>query len=284
MNVPDEDLALAGQVALVTGAGRHRGIGRAIAVELARAGADVAVHASPRPPERYPEEEREIGWRGAESVAEEIRGFGRRALAIEADLADHGAPAELVERIRADLGPPTVLVNNAAMSGSSGGGSILELDDEEWFRMVEVNLNSLYLCCKSALPGMLEAGQGAIVNISSLAGLRARPYFGAYSSTKFAVVGFTEQLAVEFSPSVRVNCVCPGSVSTDMIEGTYERIGERTGAGGDRVRSYITRQIPLEREGNPEEIASAVAFLVSPQSSYITGQALSVDGGQDLVV
>jgi 3-oxoacyl-[acyl-carrier protein] reductase/meso-butanediol dehydrogenase/(S,S)-butanediol dehydrogenase/diacetyl reductase len=275
---------LEGEVALVTGAGRRRGIGRAIALRLAAEGADVVVHAGPRRPESYPEEERQVGWRGADSVVQEVEALGREAFAVEADLADRSVPGQLLADASGALGPVTILVNNAAMAGSSGDGTILELEDEEWFRMVEVNVNSTYLCCKAALPGMLAAGHGAIVNISSLAGLRARPYFGAYTPTKFAVVGFSQQLALEFAPTIRVNCVCPGSTWTNMMQGTYSRIEERLGTEEGAVRSHVVRRIPLEREAEPEEIAAAVSFFASPDASFITGQILSVDGGQDLVV
>ena len=270
----------AGKIALVTGAGRRRGIGRAVALELARGGADVVVHGSVRPPDA---DEQARGWHGAASVAEEIRALGRRAVAIEVDFSERDAPAELVSRAHDELGPVTLLVNNAGTGVGTGGGDIVELADEDWHTGVAVNLSAVYGCCKAAIPAMLEAGAGAVVNVSSLAGLRARPRYGPYCATKFAVVGLTQQLALEFAPTVRVNCVCPGLTATDMVVGTFTRTEKRLEMAPGSLREEVTAKVPLQRFADPDEMAAVIGFLLSGGSSYITGQSIAVDGGMDLV-
>lgn len=273
---------LAGRTALVTGAGRRRGIGRAIALHLAGLGADVVVHGSPRAPAHYPTHEREAGWRGAASVADEIEALGRRAVAVEADLGTDAGPKDLVKRALDAVGSVLVLVNNAGMAGTTGADTLVELDDDVWTRTVNVNLNAVYQLCKGLIPGMLDAGGGSIVNISSLAGIKPRPRFGAYPASKAAVITLTRQLALEFAPAVRANCICPGSTETDMLDGTFSRHDAlRNQEPGTFRRQNISR-IPLLRQGQPEDIASAVGFFATDASAFITGQVLSVDGGQDL--
>ena len=270
------------RTALVTGAGRRRGIGREIALELARQGADVVVHGSPRAPDRYPASEREAGWRGAESVADEIRALGRRAFAVEADLASPSASQQLVADAIDRLGTVHILVNNAATAGTTGADTLAELDDEVWCRTVEVNLNAVYRITRAVLPGMLEAGRGSIVNIGSLAGTKPRPRFGAYPATKAAIMALTRQLALEFAPVVRANCVSPGSTETDMLDGTFARHDALSAQEPGTFRRQNIARIPMQRQGRPEDIAAAVAWLASDAAQFITGQILSVDGGQDL--
>jgi len=173
-----------------------------------------------------------------------------------------------------------VLVNNAAVPGGAGADALLELDDELWYRTVDVNLNAVYLVTKALLRGMLDAGHGAIVNISSVAGRAGQPRMGAYVATKFAIVGLTQQLALEYAPSIRVNCVCPGSTDTDMMDGTFARRDAAAGAPPGTAKAARIESLPLERQGRPEDIGRAVAFLASGDAAWITGQTLNVDGGQ----
>jgi NAD(P)-dependent dehydrogenase (short-subunit alcohol dehydrogenase family) len=272
---------LTGKVAIVTGAARYRGIGRAIALRLAEEGADVAVTGLARLPEAYPAHEQEMGWRGVESVAEEVRAMGRRAIAVEGDVAVPEAVRRMVDVVHGELGSPTVLVNNAALPSQAGVAPILDMDDDVWFRTVDVNLNGLYLVTKSVGQLMRETGHGGcIVNISSMAGRQGLPEYGAYCATKWAMIGLTQQLAVELAPhGIRVNCVCPGSTDTDMMDGTFSRSAAKYGSDPETRRRQTISRIPLGRQGDVVEQAAAVAFLASDDASYITGQTLNVDGG-----
>ncbi len=270
-----------GKVAIVTGAARMRGIGRAVALRLAQEGADVAVTAIGRTPAEFPQAEREAGWRGVESVAEEIERLGRRPLALDVDVTDAGQVRDMVKRTQAELGRIDVLVNNAGLALVSGKRSLWEMDDEEWRREVDVNLNGVYLCCKAVAAVLVERGEGGkIVNVSSSAGRRAQPQYGGYTPAKFAVIGLTQMLAKELAPHrVNVNAVCPGSTDTDMMDGTFRRTGERMGIPFEMVKQGVRQFIPLGRQADPAEIAAVVAYLASPQADYITDQAISVDGG-----
>ncbi|HLB26188.1 MAG TPA: 3-oxoacyl-ACP reductase family protein [Dehalococcoidia bacterium] len=272
---------LEGKVAIVTGAGRMRGIGRAIALRLAREGADAVVTAVRRPRETFPPDEREAGWLGVESVAAEIAGMGRRSLSMDVDVTDSAQVRSMVERTRAELGRIDVLVNNAGLALVSGKKSLWEMDDEEWYREIDVNLNGVYHCCKAVAAALVEQGEGGkIINISSLAGREAQPQYGGYTPAKFAVIGLTQMLAKELAPhGVNVNAVCPGSTDTDMMDGTFRRTGERMGVPFEMVKEGVKRFIPLGRQADPSEIAAVVAYLASPLAGYITGQAVNVDGG-----
>jgi NAD(P)-dependent dehydrogenase (short-subunit alcohol dehydrogenase family) len=256
------------------------GIGRAIALELARQGAEVAVHGSTRPPDA---DEASAGWKGAASVAEEIQAMGRRAVAVPADLSDAAAAAGIVAKTADALGPATLLVNNAATSIGTGGGDLTELPEDQWNFGVAVNLNAIFAICKAAVPGMRKAGWGAIVNVSSAAGVRARPNYGPYAATKWAVVGLTQQLALECAPIIRVNCIAPGFTATDMVAATIFRTEARLGLEEGTVREQVNASVPLGRFAQPEEMAKVVRFLVSDDASYVTGQTILVDGGMELV-
>ena len=189
------------KVAIVTGAARMRGIGRAVALRLAEEGADVAVTAIRRSPEEFPQAEREAGWKGVESVAAEIERLGRRALAMDVDVTDAAQVRAMVARTQAELGRIDVLVNNAGLAIVSGEKSLWEMDDDEWRREVDVNLTGVYQCCKAVAAVLVEQGEGGkIVNISSLAGRQAQPQYGGYTPAKFGVIGLTQMLAKELAP------------------------------------------------------------------------------------
>ena len=239
------------QVALVTGA--SRGIGRAVALELGRAGCAVCVNYLQSGP-------------AAREVADTLRAEGCDAIAVRADVADGAAVADMVRRTEAELGPVTVLVNNAGVAGQA---QFQDITDEMWDRYLAVNLGGARNAIRAVLPHMLSEKSGAIVNISSIWGLRGASCEVAYACTKAAIIALTRSLAMELAPSgIRVNCVAPGVINTDMVQ----VLGQET------LRS-LAEQTPLGRLGTPEDIAHAVAFLASEKASFITGQVLGADGG-----
>jgi NAD(P)-dependent dehydrogenase (short-subunit alcohol dehydrogenase family) len=259
--------SLDGRIAVVTGAGRRRGIGRGIALALARAGADVAVHArdwGDDPP-----------W-----PLEAIPSLGRRVAVVEGDLTMPDTVERIAGQVDAELGGADVLVNNAGVAGGAGADALLDLDDRDWYRTVDVNLNAVYLVTKAFLRRMVDGRGGAIVNISSIAGRAGQPRMGAYVATKFALIGLTQQLALEYAPEVRVNCVCPGSTDTDMMDGTFARRDAAARAAPGTSKAARIGALPLGRQGTPDDIGRAVAFLSSDEAAWITGQTLNVDGGQ----
>ena len=269
-------------VAWVTGAGRKRGLGRAIALRLAEEGADVLVTAIRRDYGHFPVHEQAEGWRGAESVAAEIRAMGRKALAMDCDVTKSEQISACVSRIERDLGALTGLVNNAGVASSAGTASIVEMSDDLWHSTIDVNLNGVYNTSKAAARAMLGHGRpSAIVNISSLAGRFGFANYGGYCASKFAVIGLTQQMAAELATrKIRVNCVCPGSVDSDMLDGTIKRKAHLAGIPfAEFKENYNADLIPMQRRGQPSEQAAVVAFLLGPDSSYITGQTINVDGG-----
>ena len=239
------------QTALITGA--SRGIGRAVAAELARAGYAVAVNCL-----RHPQE--------ALDLAAALTAEGCRAAAFPADVADRSQVEAMVRDAEARLGPVEVLVNNA---GISAQGLFQDMDDAQWDRMLAVNLTGARNACLAVLPRMLHEKRGCIVNMASIWGLRGASCEVAYACTKSAIVGLTRSLALELAPSgIRVNAVAPGCIETDMLRSL-----------GDETRAMLTEETPLGRLGTPEDVAHAVAFLVSDQASFLTGQILTADGG-----
>lgn len=239
------------QVALVTGA--SRGIGRAIAVELAREGWAVCVNYLKH-------------WEAAESLVRQLRDGGHMAIAVGADVADRQAVEAMVRATKAELGPVDLLVNNA---GISRQGLFQDTDDETWDRTLAVNLTGARNTAKAVLPHMLSEKRGCIINISSIWGLRGASCEVAYACSKAAIIGLTRSLALELAPSgIRVNCVAPGCIETDMVR-----------ALGEETRAMLVEETPMGRLGTPEDIAHAVAFLASKRAAFLTGQVLTADGG-----
>ncbi|MBU3700545.1 MAG: SDR family oxidoreductase [Acidimicrobiia bacterium] len=263
---------LDGAVAIVTGAGRMRSIGRPIAVELARAGCDVVLTGTGRRPEDYPTDEREAGWRDIDSVAEEIRALGRRALPLVSDIADPEAVDGLVEATLSEFDRLDIVVNNAGAARGPDRFPVVDLDPEAWKKVIDVNLNGTFHLSRAAARHWLAVDSaGSIVNISSVGGKIAGPGTAAYSASKAAIHALTAAMAAELGPnSIRVNAVCPGIVDTSRLD-DIDR-----GEHWERLRQII----PLRRHGTGEDIAHMVVYLCSEQGSWITGQAINVDGGQ----
>jgi NAD(P)-dependent dehydrogenase (short-subunit alcohol dehydrogenase family) len=272
---------LTGLVALVTGAARLRGIGRATALRLAEDGADVAVIGRPREVSRVLQDEAACGWRGAESVVEEIKRMGRRATALRCDVTDASQVEEMIDNVRRELGGLHIVVNNAGIASNAGAAPIINMDDVLWVETLSVNLTGVYLVSKFASKAFIASNTGgAIVNISSMAGRKGMPNTGAYCASKFGVIGLTQQMAVELAPyNIRVNCICPGSTQTDMMDATFGRVAQSSGLSVEHIIGASIKDIPLGRQGLPAEQAAAIAFLAGPDASFITGQTLNVDGG-----
>ena len=239
------------QTALVTGS--SRGIGRAIAVELAREGWAVCVN--------YLEH-----WEAAEDLVRLLRAEGWEAIAVRADVSDRDAVEAMVRTAQAELGPIELLVNNA---GISYQGLFQDTSNEIWDRTLAVNLTGARNAAQAVLPHMLSEKRGCIVNISSMWGLRGASCEVAYACSKAAIIGLTRSLALELAPSgIRVNCVAPGCIETDMVR-----------VLGEETRAMLVEETPLGRLGTPEDIAHAVAFFASEKASFLTGQVLTADGG-----
>lgn len=244
-------MSLEGKVALVTGGGR--GIGRAIALALADAGADVAVAVS-----------RDLA--AAEGVAEEIRAKGRRAIASQTDVSSGTATEELVAAVVTELGRIDILVNNA---GITRDGLIMRMSEEDWDVVLDVNLKGTFNCTKAAVKRMIRQRSGRIVNVTSIMGITGNGGQANYAASKAGIIGLTKSTAKEVgSRGITCNAVAPGWVQTQMTEHLPEALAEQ-----------VLKQVSLGRLGKPEDIASAVLFLSSEASSYITGQVLVVDGG-----
>lgn len=244
-------MSLHGKVAVVTGGGR--GIGQAIAVVLAAEGAAVAVW--------------DLNADSAEKTAAAIREAGGTAIAVAGDAADTEAVAAAAARTRAELGPVTIVVNNAGINSAK---PFVSLTEEEWDRFMRINLKGPFLVTQALVPDMLEAGWGRIINISSSSAQTGAPAMAHYAASKGGVIGFTKALAVEFADKgITVNHVPPGFIDTPLTRETVDV---------DKVAAMM----PMKRAGTPEDIGHAVAYLASDGAGYVTGQTLSVNGGRYL--
>jgi NAD(P)-dependent dehydrogenase (short-subunit alcohol dehydrogenase family) len=272
------------KVALITGAARYRGIGRAIALRLAEEGADIVICARPRKPADMPQAEQQMGWLGLESLAEEIRAMGRNVLVVDCDVTEKSQVETMIAAIENEFGRLDIIVNNAGDASNAGSSPIFETDESVWYNTINVNVNGVFLISKYGGRFMLACGNGgSIVMIASLAGRVGLADYGAYCASKFAVVGFTQQLALELARTgIRVNCVSPGSHGTDMMDGTMARASEKLALPDGAYQAAIEDFIPMGRMGKVSELASVVSFVCSTDASFVTGQTINVDGGSRL--
>lgn len=245
-----------GRVAVVTGAGR--GMGRAVALRLARGGAAVAVN--------------DVDETGAECVAAELAGQGLSAISVPGDVTNASDVHEMVVNTLAAYGRIDILVNNAGVLRPT---PVFDIEEDEWDFVVEVNLKGTFLCSQAVLSTMRLQAWGRIVNFSSTAGKNVSTVGGAhYTAAKAGILGFTRHLAKEEAGyGITVNSVCPGLIDTEMIRGTISQ---------ERISAY-EQIFPIQRMGQPEEVAELVAFLASDRAAYITGASLDINGG-DLMV
>ncbi len=244
-------MRLEGKVALVTGA--SRGIGREIALELAREGASVAVN-----------------YAGSEAkaleVVDEIKAMGQDAFAIQADVSNSESVNDMVKETIERFGKLDILVNNA---GITKDNLLMRMKESEWDDVININLKGVFLCTKAVTRQMMKQRSGRIINISSIVGVSGNPGQANYVAAKSGVIGLTKTTAKELSSrGITVNAVAPGFITTDMTDKLNED-----------VKTEMLKQIPLARFGEPKDIARTVVFLASEDSAYMTGQTLQIDGG-----
>jgi meso-butanediol dehydrogenase / (S,S)-butanediol dehydrogenase / diacetyl reductase len=261
-------MRLAGKVVIVTGGGS--GIGRGIVHAMAREGADIAIP--------------DIQIMNAEKVVEEVKGLGRKAIAMRTDVTSSADVKAMVERTREVFGKIDVLVNNAGMAAPPGL-PFTNNTEEDWDRTFAVNTKSVFLTCKAIAPYFIERKAGRIVNIASIAGPLAAPTMPPYSVAKQGVITFTRVVAKELAPhGITVNAICPGVLWTDFWQKLAAHIaGTNPAFAGMTARQVFDKRvgdlIPMKCEQQPEDIGWAAVFLASDEARYITGQALNVDGG-----
>ncbi|PYN36110.1 MAG: hypothetical protein DMD98_07735 [Candidatus Rokuibacteriota bacterium] len=254
-------MELDGHVAIVTGAGR--GIGRATALELARQGADIVIA--------------ELDRVAADRTAAEVRALKRRASVVPTDVTSRAELAAMAERTRAELGRIDVLVNNA---GIYRAAAPLDVTEEHWDAVMNVNAKAVFFACQAVLPAMIAQKRGNIVSLASMAGKIGGRSNLPYNASKAAVISITKSLALAHArDGIRVNCVCPGFVETDMWTVVAREQGALLGLSPEEFTRQRLAQVPLGRMERPEDVASVIAFLASSRAGYMTGQAISVDGG-----
>jgi len=254
-------MRLKDKVSIITGAAS--GIGKATSLVFAREGAKVMCA--------------DVNADGAEAVARQIADTGGDAASVRVDVAQEADVQEMISQTVARWGRLDVLYNNA---GIGFGMPVTQVPESEWDRLMDINLKGVFLGCKHAIPEMLKNGGGAIVSTASDAGLRGSAFLSTYCASKGGVVMLTKSLAVEWAAQgIRVNCVCPGVIRTPILDPFISQSQALLGVTPEQAWAQMAAVHPIGRVGEPEEVGRAVAFLASDEASFITGVALSVDGG-----
>ena len=278
-------MSLEGKIALITGAGGMRGVGRATALKLASQGAQVAISDVRRPVDDLPPGEVRAEWQSIDSVAEEIRAQGGQALPLYADLSNSDEIEGLVAETVNHYGRLDIMVNNARAIIGRDKVPVTELEEDVWQHFLAINTTAVFLCTKYAGREMVRLGNGGrVVNIASNAGKQASADGAAYSASKFAVIGLTQASAMDLAPhGITVNAVCPGPINTDRMSYWERDQAAQRGLTQEEFRAQVVAasadRTPLGRIAEPEDVANLVTFLAGPDSSLITGQSYNVNGG-----
>ncbi len=266
---------LDGQVAIVTGAGRMRGIGRAAALSLAREGASVVVAGTGRDPTTFPDDERTAGWRDVESVAEEITAMGLESLALVADVTSGDQVQSMVDQAIQRFGRIDILVNNASAPRLAAWAQLEDLTEDAWRGVLDIKVTGTFLCMQAVVREMLkQGGGGSIVNVISVEAKIARAADLAYATASGALYTLTRKAGRALAPQgIRVNAVSPGTTDTARNDALY---------GFPRSQEWHDRleTIPIGRAGTPEEIGNVIAWLCTKDAEFIVGQCIEMDGGQ----
>ena len=274
---------LRGKIALVTGAGGEFGIGRAIAMRFAEDGADLAVSDLTKSP--YTDSG--SGWGGLPQLVDDIRALERRSIGIAADVSKADQVENLVRTVIEEFGRIDILVNNAGAPAGPDRVPVIELDEAVWDQVQLVNVKGTFLCCRTVARHMMERGGGGkIINMSSRLGKRGEARHAAYCASKFAIIGFTQSLAMELAAHhINVNALCPGMVDTERIEAIAAAIVPGSSTTLQKRKQMVERissDVPLGRIAQGSDVARTAAFLASSESDYLTGLSISVTGGLEM--
>ncbi len=271
---------LNGKVALVTGAGGKNGIGRAIATRLAKEGADIAVNDLTEHP--YAADDTE--WGGLPDVVSEIEAMDRKVISVVADVSDAQQVTEMVHRTVNHFGKIDILVNNAGTKAGKDRVPVVDLAEEDWDRVQNVNVKGVFLCCQAVARHLIKQGTGGkIINLSSITGKQGSASYAAYCASKFAVIGLTQSLAHELAPyQVNVNAICPSLVDTERLAHLAAAMMPDDLSAEEQRAEFARRSesiVPLGRLAKGADVANMAAFLASEESSYMTGLSITVSGG-----
>jgi len=275
------------KVALITGAGREKGIGAAIARRLAREGVSLILGDLCAPPAANPVNPGAGQWETLQAIAEEIeQSAGVEALPVQVDVTDPDSIATMMEAALAAFGRLDILVNNAGVA--VGPAPVAQMDRTAWRKTIEVNLTGAFYVTQASLPALIQTagqyGRGRIINMASLAATHPKPFLSAYAASKAGVIAFTQSLAQEVAQfGITANALLPGDIDTDFKRWGLQLESMVRGQEYEAVVQAAIAQIPVGRLGTPGDVAAMVAFLCSEDADFITGQAINITGGRELV-